>query len=269
MKRRYFLNRLEKEMPTELESLISITQTCAIGSLGLAIVFSIQNHRRGTTCSLLVFFLLTTLFFATRAYLKEFFPFTDKIESFATLSVLIVVCAMIYRERIANKEFTALLILALATLSATLIFEDKLRYPTAYLRTIWYPLHVPLSFAAYALWFLAGVDALYSTRHLKSDDPSLADRPLITELNRNGFIFFSFAMLFGGIWGYLAWGAYFMWDSKLLWSVILWIYYGNLLHIDALPRFRRWKVPLYLIGIILILITFIGTGFFTRSIHKF
>ncbi|MCF6280820.1 MAG: cytochrome c biogenesis protein [Candidatus Polarisedimenticolaceae bacterium] len=256
-------------MTTELETLISSTRVAAIVIIGFAILFSMFGHRRSTTYSLLSFLLLITIFFATRAYLKEFFPFTDKIESFATLSVLIVVCAMIYREKIANKEFTTLLVLAFSSLAATLIFEDKLHYPTAYLRTIWYPLHVPLSFAAYALWFLAGIDALYSTRKLKSIDPALADRPLITELNRNGFILFSFAMLFGGIWGYLAWGAYFMWDSKLLWSVILWLYYGNLLHIDALPRFRHWKVPLYTIGMALILITFIGTGFFTRSIHKF
>ena len=259
----------EKLMSSELETLISSTHIAATLTLGLSIAFTMAGQKRYATYSLLTFFILGTVFFATRAYLKEFFPFTDKIESFATLSVLIALCAMIYRERIANKEFAALLVLAFASLAATFIFEDKLRYPTAYLRTIWYPLHVPLSFAAYALWFLAGIDALYSTRQLKSPDPDLAERPLITELNRNGFIFFSFAMLFGGIWGYLAWGAYFMWDSKLIWSVILWIYYGNLLHIDALPRFRHWKVPLYLIGMILILITFVGTGFFTRSIHKF
>ncbi len=256
-------------MPLELESLISATQITAIITLSLAVIYSMLGRRRATTLSIICLFLSVIIFFSARAYLKEFFPFTDKIESFATLSTLIVVCAMIYRKQIANREFTALLLLALASFSATLIFEDKLHYPTAYLRTIWYPLHVPLSFAAYALWFLAGIDAIYSTKHLQSSDPTLAERPLITQLNRNGFILFSFAMLFGGIWGYLAWGAYFMWDSKLLWSVILWLYYGNLLHIDALPRFRHWKVPLYILGMILILITFIGTGFFTRSIHKF
>ncbi len=256
-------------MVIELKSLISSTQIVAIATLSLATIFSMFGRKREASFSLFALLITITLFFAARAYLKEFFPFTDKIESFATLSTLIVISALVYREQIANKEFTALLVLALASLSATLIFEDKLHYPTAYLRTIWYPLHVPLSFAAYALWFLAGIDAIYSTKQLKSTDPAVAERALITQLNRNGFIFFSFAMLFGGIWGYLAWGAYFMWDSKLLWSIILWLYYGNLLHIDALPRFRHWKVPLYALGMVLILITFIGTGFFTRSIHKF
>jgi ABC-type transport system involved in cytochrome c biogenesis permease subunit len=256
-------------MVLELKTLILTAQVAALITLTFAAICSILGNKRGASLSIIGLFFSVIVFFSSRAYLKEFFPFTDKIESFATLSTLIVICAMVYRQQIANKEFTALLLLALVSLSATFIFEDKLHYPTAYLRTIWYPLHVPLSFAAYALWFLAGIDAIYSTKCLKSSDSTLADRPLITQLNRNGFVFFSFAMLFGGIWGYLAWGAYFMWDSKLLWSVILWLYYGNLLHIDGLPRFRHWKVPLYTLGMILILITFIGTGFFTRSIHKF
>ena len=253
----------------DLESIIFFSISAAVCFLGLAIICSILGRKRETTFSLTLYVILCVLFFSARAYAKQFFPFTDKIESFVTLSFLIVICALIYRNRIANKEFTALLILALASAGVSFIFEDKLHYPTAYLRTIWYPLHVPLSFAAYALWLLAGIDSLFSMKQLKTADPDLPDRPLVTELNRNGFILFSLAMLFGGIWGYLAWGAYFMWDSKLLWSVILWLYYGNLLHIDSLPRFRGWKVPLYIIGIALILITFIGTGFFTRSIHKF
>ena len=253
----------------DLESIIFFSISSAVCFLGLAIICSIIGRKRETTISLIFYIALCVLFFSARAYAKQFFPFTDKIESFVTLSFLIVICALIYRSRIANKEFTALLVLALASAGVSFIFEDKLHYPTAYLRTIWYPLHVPLSFAAYALWFLAGINSLFSTKQLKTNGPNLPDRPLVTELNRNGFILFSLAMLFGGIWGYLAWGAYFMWDSKLLWSVILWLYYGNLLHIDALPGFRRWKVPLYSVGVLLILITFIGTGFFTRSIHKF
>lgn len=251
------------------ESIIRTSIVSAVVFLGLGMVLSLFGKRRAATGSLALFLLACTVFFVARAYLKGFFPFTDKIESFITLSVLIVLCGMLYRNKIANREFTALLLLAFASAAAIFIFEDRIRYPTAYLLTLWYPLHVPLSFAAYGFWFVAGVNALFSFRAWRARDPSLPERPLMTDLNRNGFIFFTVAMLFGGIWGYLAWGAYFMWDPKLVWSAILWLYYGNLLHIDSLPAFRRWKIPLYILGVVMILITFIGTGFFTRSIHKF
>lgn len=255
-------------MPTP-EAIIRISIVLAVALLGLGMLLSLFGRRKAATASLALFLVACTVFFSTRAWMKDFFPFTDKVESFVTLTVLIVLCGMYYRNRIANREFTALLLLAFASAATTFVFEDRIRYPTHYLLTLWYPLHVPLSFAAYAFWLTAGINALFSFRAWRARDPSLPERPLTADLNRNGFLCFTVAMLFGGIWGYLAWGAYFMWDPKLVWSAILWLYYGNLLHIDSLPAFRRWKIPLYIIGIAMILITFIGTGFFTRSIHKF
>ena len=251
------------------EMLIRITFLLAVALLALSVVLSLAGRRRATGVALTLFLLASTVFFLTRAWMKDFFPFTDKVESFMTLAVLIVLCALYYRSRIANREFTTLMLLALAAASTIFVFEERIRYPTAYLLTIWYPLHVPLSFAAYAFWLVAGVNAVFSLRAWRARHPSLLERPLMTSLNRNGFLFFTVAMLFGGIWGYLAWGAYFMWDPKLVWSAMLWLYYGNLLHLDGLPALRRWNVPLYILGVAMIIITFIGTGFFTRSIHKF
>jgi len=254
---------------SELESIIGFSITAATVTLAAAVLLSMFSRRSEATFSLILFCCFSLVFFSIRAYLKDFFPFTDKVESFMTLSVLITLCGMIYRDKVSNKEFITLLLLALAAALTTFVFTDHIRYPTAYLRTIWYPIHVPFSFAAYAFWFLAGINAIFAIRALRGNAEGIQDRPLVTQLNRNGFIFFTLAMLFGGIWGYLAWGAYFMWDPKILWSVILWLYYGNLLHIDNLPRFRKWKIPLYTVGMVLIMITFVGTGFFTRSIHKF
>lgn len=250
--------------------IITISIYSAICLLGLSIVASIIGLRREAVFTLLLYLFSCLVFYAARAYLKEFFPFTDKIESFMALSVLLVVCALIYRKKISNKEFVTLQALSLAAASVIFIFVDVIRFPPMFLHTVWYPLHIPVSFAAYAFWFVAGVNAFYAIPAWYRNDPALLERSLfMTDLNRIGYIFFTLAMLFGGIWGYFAWGAYFMWDPKLHWSVILWLFYGNLLHIDRLPRFRRWKVPLYIVGIVMILVTFIGTSFFSQSIHRF
>lgn len=250
--------------------IITISIYSAICLLGLSIVASIIGLRREAVFTLMLYLFSCLVFYATRAYLKEFFPFTDKIESFIALSVLLVVCALIYRKRISNKEFITLQALSLAAASVIFIFVDVIRFPPMFLHTVWYPLHIPVSFSAYAFWFVAGVNAIYAIPAWYRNDPALQERSLfMTDLNRIGYIFFTLAMLFGGIWGYFAWGAYFMWDPKLHWSVILWLFYGNLLHIDRLPRFRRWKVPLYIAGIVMILVTFIGTSFFSQSIHRF
>lgn len=251
------------------ESVVSISRIVTVILLGLATASSMAGRGREAKFFLWLSFGAAVVFFSVRAYLKNFFPFTDRIESFFTLSMLIALVALVYRAKLANRELAGLLVLSLASALTTFVFTDQIRYPPVFLHTVWYPAHVPLSFAAYAFWFVAGVNALFSYSAWRAGDPALYHGSLMTAVNRNGFVFFTLAMLFGGIWGYLAWGHYFMWDPKLVWSVILWLYFGNLLHIDYLPKLRHWKVPLYVLGMVLILITFIGTGFFTRSIHKF
>jgi ABC-type transport system involved in cytochrome c biogenesis permease subunit len=254
-----------------LHLIVAVSIYIGIGLLVVSIAAAVTGHHRAATVTSFLYLMACAVFYAIRAYLKEFFPFTDKIESFVILSVLLVVCTLIYRRKISNKEFITLQALALAAASAVFIFVDLIRYPPMFLHTVWYPLHVPVSFAAYAFWLMAGVSAAYAIpAWYRRDDAALQERSsLMTEFNRIGFVFFTLAMLFGGIWGYFAWGAYFMWDPKLHWAVILWLFYGNVMHIDRLPKFQRWKVPLYVAGIAMILIAFIGTSFFSQSIHRF
>lgn len=252
------------------QTIVSTSIYAGIFLLGASILASVAARFRAAAICLVLYLLSCLVFYATRAYLKEFFPFTDKIESFVILSVLLVVCALIYRRKISGGEFVTLQVLALAAASVIFIFTDVIRYPPMFLHTIWYPLHIPVSFAAYAFWLTAGVSALHAAPAWYRGDPVLPERSsFMTDLGRIGFIYFTLAMLFGGIWGYFAWGAYFMWDPKLHWSVILWLFYGNLLHIDRLPEFRGWKVPLYIAGVAMILVAFIGTSFFSQSIHRF
>ena len=237
----------------------------ALGFVSIAALSILFSRKDKSVIPLIIAILCYAAFFLPRAYLKNFFPFTDKVESFVTLSWLLTSCALIYRKQLSRFESLAVLFLAILAGSGALTFNDVIKYPTAYLRTIWYPLHVPLSFMAYAFWFLAAVCAVSPTKQTLA----LEKEKLKTAMIRNGFIAFTMSMIFGGIWGYLAWGAYFIWDPKIIWAVILWLFYGNLLHVDHLPKFKHWKKPLLFLGFILILITFIGTGFFTRSIHKF
>jgi len=253
-----------------LQLIVTLSIYIGICLLGLSVIGSILGQFRAATVTSYLYLLSCTIFYAIRAYLKEFFPFTDKIESFIILSVMLLACALVYRRKISNKEFITLQVMSLGAASVIFIFVDVISYPPMFLHTLWYPLHIPVSFAAYAFWLVAGVNAVYAIPAWYKNDPTLQERSiLMTELNRLGFISFTLAMLFGGIWGYFAWGAYFMWDPKMLWAVILWLFYGNLLHIDRLPKLQHWKVPLYAIGIVMILVAFIGTSFFSQSMHRF
>jgi ABC-type transport system involved in cytochrome c biogenesis permease subunit len=88
-----------------------------------------------------------------------------------------------------------------------------------------------------------------------------------------GFGVWSLSMICGGVWGVLAWGAYFLWDPKVIWSVILWFHFATFVHVKLTPSLqgRPWIRPaLALAGFAFVLVAYVGTSFFWgRSSHAF
>jgi ABC-type transport system involved in cytochrome c biogenesis permease subunit len=77
-------------------------------------------------------------------------------------------------------------------------------------------------------------------------------------------------MIFGGIWGYYAWGTYWLWTPKELWTVILWLFYSLYLH----ARLRQWwtgspAAVLGIAGFVIVLFTYLGVSMLMKSSHSF
>ncbi|OIP33079.1 MAG: hypothetical protein AUK47_19535 [Deltaproteobacteria bacterium CG2_30_63_29] len=202
-----------------------------------------------------------------RGTIVEYFPLSNKMESFSAAALALGLVALVVW--VPSRLFTTVMMgFALALLYWAQTFGLGLVYPVAPLITIWYPLHVPLSFLAYAAWTAsAAVGALWFV----SRDPALLRK--IDLLALQGFGLWSLSMVFGGIWGVVAWGAYFLWDPKIIWSVLLWFHYASFIHVRLTPslRTRPWVRPvLALCGLVWVFIAYIGTSFFFGgSSHAF
>jgi ABC-type transport system involved in cytochrome c biogenesis permease subunit len=161
-----------------------------------------------------------------------------------------------------------MLILVLATMWAARSFPMDLRYPVPVLITVWYALHVPLSFTAYALW---GAAAAAGLTWFTGRDPAMLAR--VDRFALLGMGLWSLSMVFGGIWGVLAWGAYFLWDPKIVWSVILWFHYATFVHLRLTPSLQRRpfvRPALALVGLVFVFVAYVGTSFFFGdSSHAF
>jgi ABC-type transport system involved in cytochrome c biogenesis permease subunit len=134
------------------------------------------------------------------------------------------------------------------------------------LRTFWFEIHVVLSFVAYGLFamgFLGGVDYFLSQKSHSS---------LKAEYRANlwGYLIFSIAMIAGGIWAYYAWGTYWLWTPKELWTTIVWFYYSLYLHARIV---RGWKestrAVLAITGFGVVMFTYLGVGLLMKSSHTF
>jgi ABC-type transport system involved in cytochrome c biogenesis permease subunit len=133
------------------------------------------------------------------------------------------------------------------------------------LDTLWFELHVVLAFFSYALFVVGG---LFCTAFLIRDERAYLDTQFKTALV--GWSFFSASMVAGGIWGYYAWGTYWLWTPKELWTSILWLFYALLLHIRLKgARWDRATAWLGIAGVGVMLFTYLGVSMLMKSSHSF
>ena len=133
------------------------------------------------------------------------------------------------------------------------------------LDTIWFELHVVLAFFSYALFVISGI---FSAAFLINGERLCLDIQFKTVLV--GWSFFSASMVAGGIWGYYAWGTYWLWTPKELWTSVLWLFYALVLHMRLKgARWDRLTAWLGIAGVFVMLFTYLGVSMLMKSSHSF
>lgn len=215
-----------------------------------------------------------TLALGIRVYQTGHAPMASMYETllFYSWSTVLVSVIVIYRY---SERATELITVPVAVLALLFAFvNEKPGGPlTLVLRTRWFETHVTASFAAYALFTLAFSAALlnlvYSAR---SKDPVL-QRKFQEIAGRSvlwGFALFSLAMFSGAVWAYLAWGIYWLWEPKVIWSFIVWFYYAGAMHAWFVRDWRgRGLSVATVIGFFVVLFTYLGVSMLMKSSHSF
>jgi len=133
------------------------------------------------------------------------------------------------------------------------------------LKTFWFELHVILAFFAYALF---AIGAILGGLFLINKERPLLDLQYRAALV--GYSFFSASMVAGGIWGYYAWGTYWLWTPKELWTSILWLFYSLYLHMRLKgPAWERLLAWGGIVGFVVTLFTYLGVSMLMKSSHSF
>lgn len=212
---------------------------------------------------------------------------------FYSWSTVFVSAIVIFRYR---ERFTELITIPVAIMA--MIFAQMSETPakplTLILKTRWFEAHVISSFAAYALFTLAfSAAVLYllfdlqimsfrtngeailptevekplaiTTVEIKKDLQDIAQRSILW-----GFFFFSASMFAGAVWAYLAWGAYWLWEPKIIWSFIVWFYYAGAVHAYYVKEWRGKGLAIATVaGFFVVLFTYLGVSLLMKSSHSF
>ena len=187
--------------------------------------------------------------------------------AFFSCSIALMSLPFVYSRELAGQRSFFWSCGSLAALFALL----ALPFPTLnmplppILDTYWFELHVALAFFAYALF---GVAALLGGAFLLRGGRGLLDLQYRAALV--GYSFFSLSMVTGGIWGYYAWGTYWLWTPKELWTSILWLFYSLYLHLRVKgPAWDKAFAWLGIVGFFVTLFTYLGVSILMKSSHSF
>lgn len=192
-------------------------------------------------------------------------PLVGLHDTLGFLAFSIGVCAAWSRWERKRELYALSMPLIAALIAASLLFPAVTGALPPVLKTIWFELHVALSFVSYAFFALGAVFGVLRLSGRGEEAERFQYRALLP-----GYVLFSLAMIFGGIWAYYAWGSYWLWTPKELWTTIIWFWYSLYLHARLV---RGWSgrrvVWLGIIGFLVVLFTYAGVGLLMKSSHEF
>ncbi|MET0854468.1 MAG: c-type cytochrome biogenesis protein CcsB, partial [Microterricola sp.] len=93
---------------------------------------------------------------------------------------------------------------------------------------------------------------------------------LAYRVNIVGFILWTFTVMAGAVWAEAAWGRYWGWDTKEVWSFIIWVIYAGYIHARATRGWRGSRSAwLSIIGFSAILFNYSVVNLFFKGLHAY
>jgi len=210
-------------------------------------------------------------------------PITNPHEatSFFSWCIVLLFFFLEFRYRIGLlSSFIMPIVFILMLISSMLPREIKPLSPV--LQSYWLGIHTVLAFlgnAAFAMSFGIGLMYLVQEHHVKSKKlgglfERLPSLQTLDEINYRlitfGFPLLTLAIITGAIWAESAWGSYWNWDPREVWSLITWFIYAIILHARLVAGWRGKRAALLsILGFLTILIAFFGIKLLQKGLHVF
>jgi len=85
-----------------------------------------------------------------------------------------------------------------------------------------------------------------------------------------GFAFWTFTLMAGAIWAERAWGRYWGWDTKEVWTFIIWVTFAGYIHARATRGWRGSRSAwLAIIGFSAVMFNYTVVNLFFKGLHAY
>lgn len=228
-------------------------------------------------------FLLHTAYIIARYIIGGHLPVSNLHEasSFFSWCIVLIFFFLEYRYRLALLGSFIMPVVFILMLSSSML-PRKIEPLSPVLQSYWFGIHTVLAFmsyAAFAMAFGVGIMYLIQEHHLKSKKlgglfQKLPNIQILDEINYRlitiGFPLLTLAIITGVLWAESAWGSYWRWDPKEVWSLITWLIYAAVLHLRLTSGWRgRRAAILSIIGFCTVIFTFFGVNLLLKGLHNF
>ncbi len=208
---------------------------------------------------------------------------------FATTGALLI--ALVYLALLIKKDlrFLGTVVVGLIVLAmngATIGFPTPVAHLQPALQSYWLIIHVSvavLSTALFTLTFAMSVLQLLQTNATKREAEGktkwsfLRMVPSATALenwsyriNAVSFAMWTFTLVAGAIWAEAAWGRYWNWDTKEVWTFVIWVIYAGYLHARATRGWTGTRAAwLSIIGYAAVIFNFAVVNVFFPGLHSY
>ncbi|GAB2451376.1 c-type cytochrome biogenesis protein CcsB [Xylanimonas ulmi] len=89
-------------------------------------------------------------------------------------------------------------------------------------------------------------------------------------LNAIGFVLWTFTIIGGAIWAEHAWGRYWGWDPKEVWSFVIWVVYAGYLHARTTRGWSGSRAAWFVVvGYACVLFNFTGVNLIFNGLHSY
>ncbi|MGH3387272.1 MAG: c-type cytochrome biogenesis protein CcsB, partial [Actinomadura sp.] len=144
------------------------------------------------------------------------------------------------------------------------------------LKSYWIAIHVTAAITATGAFTVGGIStALYLAAARGGDGASrLPSAETLDRLAHRVIMFafpiWTFAIIAGAIWADQAWGRYWGWDPKEIWSFVTWVVYAGYLHARATAGWKgRKAAAISLVAYGCLLFNFFGVNYMFSGLHSY
>ncbi|WP_251454365.1 c-type cytochrome biogenesis protein CcsB [Microbacterium sp. Marseille-Q6648] len=228
-----------------------------------------------------------------RGIAAERVPWANMYEFALTGTVLIVAVYLAVLRRFDLRFLGAFLIGMVVLLlgGATITFYVDVVPLMDPLKSVWLVIHVFVASLATALFAIAcglSITQLLQARRerragassetarpsgpgfLRTLPPADALESLAYRFAIVGFVFWTFTLIAGSIWANDSWGRYWGFDTKEVWTFVIWVLYAGYIHARATRGWRGSRSAwLSIIGFVAVLFNFTIVNMFFKGLHAY